>query len=360
MTTPARAAILLGSNHEPRRNLRHAVARLARFGRIVAVSPVYQSADATASSDSNGMDPDSEAAAQPATGAPGPSAPPYLNAAVLLETWLAAPDLKFQVLRTIEADLGRVRLSAAGDLPAGDLPVGDLPVGDHSAGDFPAGDLPAGSHASDAAGSPAANAPALIPIDLDLALYDDLVVDDPVLGLRLPDPAILVHRHAAQPLADLLPELRHPVDGRDLARIAADLAAEAPPPPAVLGEGDGGRGRATMQSDEISPSAGIVPDLIPVPDLDLSPRPMRPKDPRARAIETFFQGDRLVQIPAAPAALRYVLEGLVERFEARRDYSEAEVNRLLGLAHEDHATLRRALVDLGLMRRDGGVYRRTG
>ena len=335
VTTPARAAILLGSNHEPRRNLRHAVARLARFGRILAVSPVYQSADVTAGFDSGGIDPDSDVAAQTATSAPRPSAPPYFNAAVLLETTHAAPDLKFQVLRSIEADLGRIRASTADDDSAG----------------------------PDTSGLAAPDPTSLsisIPIDLDLALYDDLVVDDLALGLRLPDPAILVQRYAAQPLADLLPELRHPVDGRSLARIAADLAAEAPPPPAVLGEGAGGRGRVAMQSDGISPSADFVPDLVPVPDLDLTPRAQRPRDPRARTLGAFFQGDSLVQLPAAPTALRYVLDCLAERFEADRDYPEAEVNRLLGLAHEDFATLRRALVDHGLMRRDGGVYRRTG
>lgn len=315
MTNPARAAILLGSNHEPRRNLRHAVARLARFGRILAVSPVYQSADASA----RAAVARSDAPADPAR----PLASPYLNAAVLVETTLSAADLKFQVLRAIEADLGRVRADLA-DLDAFDAAVAAAP------------------------------APS-IPIDLDLALYDDLVVDDPAAGLRLPDPAILVHRYAAQPLADLMPDQRHPVDGRSLARIAADLAAAAPPPPAVLGEGAGGRGRATP-----SGAATLHPsDLLPVPDLDLAPRAPRPKDPRERAIETFFQGDSLLQIPVAPAALRVVLECLAERFEADRDYREAEVNRLLGLAHEDHATLRRALVDHGLMHRDGGVYRRA-
>ena len=294
MTTPTRAAILLGSNHEPRRNLRHAVARLARIGRILAVSPVYQSEDVAAAA---------------GTG----SRAPYLNAALLLETSLSAAELKLQALRPLEAELGRVRDAAGAADP--DSPDPTAPV----------------------------------PIDLDLALYDDLVLDDPALGLRLPDPAILLHRHAAQPLADILPDWRHPVDGRSLARIAADLVADAPPLPAVLGEGAGGRGQA--------PAA--TPALWRVPDLDLAPRPPRSKDPRERVIETFFRGDALVQIPMTPAAFRTVLERLAEGFQEGRDYPEAEVNRLLRPANEDVATLRRGLVDHGLMRREGGVYRRV-
>ncbi len=283
MTPPACVAILLGSNHEPRRNLRHAVARLARIGRILAVSPVYQSEDIAAAAGTSGR-------------------PPYLNAALLLETHLSAAELKRQALRPLEAELGRVR---------------------------------------DAVGAVDPAAP--VPIDLDLALYDDLVLDDPALGIRLPDPAILLHRHAAQPLADILPDWRHPVDGRSLAQIAADLVAHAPSPPAVLG------GQA--------PAASPAP--WPVPDLDLTPRPPRSKDPRERVIETFFRGDALVQVPVAPTAFRTVLERLVEGFQEGRDYPETEVNRLLRPANEDVATLRRGLVDHGLMRREGGVYRRV-
>jgi hypothetical protein len=46
-------------------------------------------------------------------------------------------------------------------------------------------------------------------------------------------------------------------------------------------------------------------------------------------------------------------------FASGRDYSEDEVNRILQNLHSDHATLRRYLVDAGLLRRDRGVYRRS-
>jgi hypothetical protein len=49
---------------------------------------------------------------------------------------------------------------------------------------------------------------------------------------------------------------------------------------------------------------------------------------------------------------------LASRFEPDREYGEDEVNRVLQGVHSDHATLRRYLVDAGLLRRDRGVYRR--
>ncbi len=46
-------------------------------------------------------------------------------------------------------------------------------------------------------------------------------------------------------------------------------------------------------------------------------------------------------------------------FTAGREYSEDEVNRILQGVYSDHATLRRYLIDAGLLRRERGVYRRA-
>jgi len=46
-------------------------------------------------------------------------------------------------------------------------------------------------------------------------------------------------------------------------------------------------------------------------------------------------------------------------FAPGHPYSEDEVNRILQSVHADHATLRRYLVDAGLLRRERGVYRRA-
>lgn len=63
------------------------------------------------------------------------------------------------------------------------------------------------------------------PIDLDIALWGDRVIEDRAAGLVIPDPDILRWPHVAVPLADVAPDWVHPADGRTLAAIAAGLAA---------------------------------------------------------------------------------------------------------------------------------------
>ena len=78
---------------------------------------------------------------------------------------------------------------------------------------------------------------------------------------------------------------------------------------------------------------------------------------RAKVLRDFFVGERLKQIPAQRRKRVIVLQHLLTRFEADRDYPEREVNDVLRPAHEDVATLRRELVDYGYMTRTNGVYR---
>ncbi len=81
-----RAYLLLGSNIEPEQNLPAAVAHLARFGHVRAVSTVWQTAPVGQTNQ-----------------------PDFLNAAVLLETPLSARELREMAIASIENALGRVR-----------------------------------------------------------------------------------------------------------------------------------------------------------------------------------------------------------------------------------------------------------
>jgi 2-amino-4-hydroxy-6-hydroxymethyldihydropteridine diphosphokinase len=149
--------ITLGSNINPEANLPEAVRRLAGRVTVRAASHVYQSAPLDAA------------------GRPVADQGYFLNAAVLIETDQLPAALKFDVLRPIEAAMGRART---------------------------------------------ADKYAPRPIDLDIALYGRRVFDD----LAIPDPEIATRAHVALPLSDLAPGYIHPLTGQTLAAIAQALA----------------------------------------------------------------------------------------------------------------------------------------
>jgi len=58
-------------------------------------------------------------------------------------------------------------------------------------------------------------------VDIDLAMYDDLVGD--FSGRKLPDPDILMRSYVALPLAEISPDQIHPETGEPLQAIAGRL-----------------------------------------------------------------------------------------------------------------------------------------
>jgi hypothetical protein len=75
-------------------------------------------------------------------------------------------------------------------------------------------------------------------------------------------------------------------------------------------------------------------------------------------LAAYFRSGRLETIPAGRDRRQALLVHVAQEFEPGREYAEDEVNRILQAVHSDHATLRRYLVDAGVLRRDRGVYRR--
>jgi hypothetical protein len=82
---------------------------------------------------------------------------------------------------------------------------------------------------------------------------------------------------------------------------------------------------------------------------------------REAVLRTFFGPDgRLVSMPAKMSKRRFVLEQIAYAFEPGVKYTEVEVNAVLRAFYEDYVTLRRYLIDAGLLGRDRGLYWRTG
>jgi 2-amino-4-hydroxy-6-hydroxymethyldihydropteridine diphosphokinase len=114
----------------------------------------------------------------------------FLNAAILLETRLGPVELKGAVIRRLEERLGRVRDPADRNAPR--------------------------------------------TIDVDILLWNEMVGE--ILGRVVPDPDILRYAHVAVPLAEIAPDLIHPVMGERLADIARGLWTGDPRPPIRRGD----------------------------------------------------------------------------------------------------------------------------
>ena len=149
MTQPEhQVCLLLGSNIQPEKNLALGMDLLRQKVKIIRSSSVWES---------------------PSVGSSGPD---FLNVAVMVITQMEVVELKENVLRPLEGQLGRVR-------------------------------------------SQDKNAPR--PIDVDIILFDR----------RLVDPNLFLYAHRAVPVADLLPDFPSP-QGRTLAEIASELAKNTP------------------------------------------------------------------------------------------------------------------------------------
>lgn len=157
------ALIEMGSNVEPERYLPQALRKLKEVGNVVAASTVYRTAP---------------------FGPPGQ--PPFLNAAVALETEYEPVELR-KALRDLEREIGRVR-SAERFAPR--------------------------------------------PIDLDICLYGDRVIQDD--SLKIPDPDIFERPYLAVTLAEVAGERTHPISGETLNQIAQRMAPDPPLSPDAM------------------------------------------------------------------------------------------------------------------------------
>ncbi|HEY6222662.1 MAG TPA: 2-amino-4-hydroxy-6-hydroxymethyldihydropteridine diphosphokinase [Gemmatimonadales bacterium] len=148
----------LGSNVEPERHLPRAVRLLGEKAEVVAVSSVWATAP---------------------VGPPGQ--PAFVNAVVLLRTEVAPERVKRELLRPVEAALGRVRT---------------------------------------------ADRFAPRTLDLDFVAWEggELRGD----GLEVPDPDLPRQAHVALPASEVAPEWVHPLTRESFAAIAARLVEALP------------------------------------------------------------------------------------------------------------------------------------
>lgn len=79
-------------------------------------------------------------------------------------------------------------------------------------------------------------------------------------------------------------------------------------------------------------------------------------DWEAKVRQSFIKDGRLTNIPARRKKQAVIMRWVVEQFEDSVEYPEATMNERLKQLHPDHASLRRYLIEHGLMQRDQGIY----
>ena len=82
-------------------------------------------------------------------------------------------------------------------------------------------------------------------------------------------------------------------------------------------------------------------------------------DPEAfsqKILKTYFEGDRLKEIPLRYKKQRIILAKLVEQFQPGVRYPEKEVNEIFKRFHPDCAALRRYMIDHRFMARENNIY----
>jgi 2-amino-4-hydroxy-6-hydroxymethyldihydropteridine diphosphokinase len=149
--------VAVGSNIDPEHNIPTALERLKAHVCVTGVSTFYRTAPLRSP---HGAAPETQ--------------PAFINGVFRLETSIPARELKIDVLRKIEETLGRVRTT---------------------------------------------DKYAPRPIDLDIAMYGDQVIDLP--GLHVPDSDIRTRNFIAVPLLELAPDLRLPDGGERLSDLSA-------------------------------------------------------------------------------------------------------------------------------------------
>lgn len=92
-----------------------------------------------------------------------------------------------------------------------------------------------------------------------------------------------------------------------------------------------------------------------MPDVELS------GDAYERKVLADFTGrdGRLKDIPAQQKKRDVVLRHILRQFQPGQRYSEKDVNAIIKRFHDDTASIRRAMVDNGWLKRESGVYWRA-
>ena len=77
-----------------------------------------------------------------------------------------------------------------------------------------------------------------------------------------------------------------------------------------------------------------------------------------KVLSSYLDGEKIRAFPVGYKKRLVVLKWMADHFEVGKSYTEAEVNEIIESHNADYCTLRREMIDEGMMDRGEGIYRR--
>jgi len=77
---------------------------------------------------------------------------------------------------------------------------------------------------------------------------------------------------------------------------------------------------------------------------------------RQKVLKTFMKNKRLTKLPVQRKKKLIILDEFVKKFSINKKYTENEVDSLINEAYGDHCTIRRLLIEEGIMQRENQIY----
>jgi hypothetical protein len=77
---------------------------------------------------------------------------------------------------------------------------------------------------------------------------------------------------------------------------------------------------------------------------------------RLKVLKTFFKKGKLVKLPVQWKKKMIILDEFVKKFKPGKKYREEEINQIIMQSYFDYCTIRRLLIDEGIMKRENQTY----
>ncbi len=97
-------------------------------------------------------------------------------------------------------------------------------------------------------------------------------------------------------------------------------------------------------------------ELIDCDDIEKFTQEDRIEKYRQKVLKTFFKKNKLVQLPVQRKKRMIVLDEFAKKFKSGKTYTEENVNEIITEAYGDYCTIRRLLIEEGIMNRDKQHY----